>query len=168
MKNNKTISAIVAVGLNGEIGKGHEMLWRLPDDFKWFKDITTGHPMIMGRNTMMSLGKALPNRQNFVVSRKNEHILPGFEHCYSLEEAFEKAGEVDTDEIFIIGGANVYAQTMELADKVYYTRVHGVFEDANAFVNFNFDKNWKQTFLKQHGIDNKHPYAFDFEIWERV
>lgn len=168
MKNSKTIiSSIVAAGTHGEIGKDNEMLWRLPDDFKWFKDKTTGHPMIMGRNTMHSLGKALPNRQNIVVSSSNNNILPGFIHCYSLEEAFETAEQFDNEEIFIVGGATIYAQTMELVNKVYYTRVHSGFDDAAAFVDYKFGKHWKKTFTQHHVIDERHLYAFDFEIWEK-
>lgn len=141
-----TISLIVAVADNNVIGKDNKMLWHIPEDFKHFKAITLGKPCIMGRKTFESildhLGKPLPKRTSIVVSRS------GYEHdgamsATSLEEAIEKAKAETSDEIMVIGGSQIYALALPLADRIYLTRVHQEPEGDAHFPEFGAD--WKET-----------------------
>lgn len=121
------ISLVVAAADNHVIGKDNAMPWHIPEDFKHFKDVTMGKPCIMGRKTfesiLESLGKPLPGRVNIIVSRKNyQHA--GALTCKDLDEAIEQAAKTGSDEICIVGGAQIYAQAIALADKIYLTRVH--------------------------------------------
>lgn len=138
------ISIIAAIGKNRELGKGGKIPWHISEDFKRFKEITSGHPVIMGRKTWESLPfKPLPNRTNMVVTRDSSLSfargrlakLGGEKRvvvCSSLEQALEKAKEIEKSEIFIIGGGQIYAQALSLADKLYLTIVEGNF-DADTF-----------------------------------
>ena len=123
----KVISLVVAAADNNVIGLDNAMPWHIPEDFKHFKTLTIGKPCIMGRKTFESileqLGKPLPGRVNIVVSRKN-YQHGGALTCKDLDEAIDQASKVETDEICIVGGAQIYAQALDLADKIYLTRVH--------------------------------------------
>ncbi len=123
----KIVSLVVAAADNNVIGRDNAMPWHIPEDFKHFKTVTMGKPCIMGRKTFESilaqLGKPLPGRVNIVVSRKN-YQHDGTLTCKDLAEAIDQASKIDTDEICIIGGAQIYAQAIELADRIYLTRVH--------------------------------------------
>lgn len=116
------VSMVAAIGRNRELGKGNELVWRIPDDLRRFKALTTGHPVIMGRKTFESIGKPLPNRTNLVVSRSG----------LSLEDALKQAKELDKEEVFIIGGAQIYEQALPHADRLYLTLVDAAAE-ADAF-----------------------------------
>jgi dihydrofolate reductase len=152
------ISAVVAIAENNAIGKNNQLLWRLPNDLKHFKQITTGHTVIMGRKTYDSVGKPLPNRRNIVITRKKMEIA-GCEVVSSVEEALALcAGE---PEVFIVGGAEIYKLAMPVTNRIYLTIVHQVF-DADAYfppVNYN---EWTETEREDHGTDEKHaiPYSF--------
>lgn len=113
---------VVAMGEKNEIGFENQLLWHLPKDLKHFKDITSGHPVIMGRKTYESIGKALPNRTNIVVSRKKDWFEEGILIVGSLKEAIKFAKKID-EEVFIIGGGNIYEQTMDIVDKLEVTLV---------------------------------------------
>lgn len=123
----KIVSLVVAAADNNVIGRDNAMPWHIPEDFKHFKTVTMGKPCIMGRKTFESiltqLGKPLPGRVNIVVSRKN-YQHDGALTCKDLQEAIEQASKIDTDEICIVGGAQIYAQALDLADQIYLTRVH--------------------------------------------
>jgi len=129
--NAPRISTVVAIGSgglhNGVIGKGNELLWHIPDDLKRFKAITLGHPVIMGRKTFESivavLGKALPGRTNIVVTRDSSWAYPEVLVAHSLEEAIEKAKELDAEEIFIGGGGQIYQQALPYIDRLYLTLI---------------------------------------------
>ena len=118
------ISIIVAHSLNMAIGKANALLWHLPEDLKRFKKLTTGHPIIMGRKTYQSIGKPLPNRINVVVTRDTNLEIPGCTVVHSAVDAIEKAKEFDQEEIFIIGGAEIYKETLSLVDRLYVTVVN--------------------------------------------
>jgi len=105
------------------IGKDNTLMWRLPDDLKRFKKLTTGHPIIMGRKTHQSIGRPLPDRTNIVVTRDRNLEIPGCTMAHSMVEAIEKAKEIDQEEIFIIGGAEIYKKALSIADKLYVTKV---------------------------------------------
>jgi dihydrofolate reductase len=162
------ISAIAAVGKGLELGAGNDLLWHLPDDFSWFVQHTRGKPVIMGRKTMQSLGKPLKNRLNIVITRNPESFQEGFYGTDSLENALEYAKSQYNDEIFIIGGGEIYKQSLDLLDKLYITEVEGYFPEADTFFP-DFDKSlWKETFREHHPVDEKHQYAFDFVILEKI
>lgn len=143
------ISIIVAVGKNNcAIGKAGALLWRIPDDLKRFKTLTTGHPIIMGRKTFDSIGKALPNRTNIVVTRNTDVKPDGVVIAVSFEEALRLAqtlaqGDNKNPEIFIIGGGEIYRQALPLADKLYLTLVES---DAEGDVFF---PDWSKDFTKE-------------------
>lgn len=125
------ISIIAALGKNREIGKEGKLLWNIPEDLKRFKQLTMGHAIIMGRKTFESIGKPLPERTNIVLSRRNLDI-PEVLKASSIEETLAKAREIDREEIFIIGGAEIYAQTLPLADRLYLTLIEDQ-KEADAF-----------------------------------
>lgn len=163
MKNPK-ISLIVAYGKNREIGKDLEMLWKLPDDFKWFKEHTENHPVIMGRKTMESMAnKPLKNRSNIVVTSKEE-VPEGFIKARSIKDALEIARSLNQGEIFIIGGGEIYRQSMSFVEKMYITEVDGDFRDANVFFPKFKKEDWANIYTKVNPKDEKHKYEFVFSI----
>lgn len=161
------ISMIAAVGEHLELGAGNDLMWHLPDDFRWFVNHTKGHPVIMGRKTMESLGKPLKNRTNIVISRNADSIQEGFEYAPSLDVAIERALALDAQEIFIIGGGQIYAETMPLATRLYITRVKSTFPQADTFFPA-IDTGWQVVFQELHEIDEKHAHAFEFLILEKA
>lgn len=157
---------VVAMGEKNEIGSGNQLLWHLPKDLKHFKDLTSGHPIIMGRKTYESIGKALPNRTNIVVSRKKNWFQEGVLIVGSLKEAVKFAKKID-ENIFIIGGGNVYEQTMEIADRLEVTLVKANLEADTYFPKIN-EKIWKKTEEICHEKDDKNQYDFCFQTYEKV
>lgn len=152
------ISIVVAISENNAIGKDNKLLWHLPNDLKHFKEITTGHTVIIGRKTFDSVGKPLPNRRNIVISRKNIPII-GCEVVNSIKQAFELCK--DESEVFIVGGAEIYKQSIAFAHIIYLTIVHQIFEADTFFPEIN-KKQW--TEIKREDFDadhkNKIPYSF--------
>lgn len=126
------ISIIAVIGKNRELGKDNHLLWNIPSDLKRFREITKGHPVIMGRKTFQSIGHPLPNRTNIVISREKE--IPGVIVVHSLDEAIEKANSTPgVEEIFVIGGGSVYAQAIGRADRLYLTVVDAAAPGADTF-----------------------------------
>lgn len=119
------ISAVAAIGENRELGKNNQLLWRIPEDLKRFRAITRGHPIIMGRKTFESIGRPLPRRTNIIITRNADFKAEGCIIVGSVEEAIAKAKEFDNEEIFIIGGGEIYKQAMPMIDKLYLTVVKG-------------------------------------------
>jgi len=160
------ISLIAVLGKNNEIGKDNRLLCRLPSDLKRFKAITTGHTVIMGRKTFESLpGGALPNRRNIIISRNEQLTVKGAEVYSSLDYALLKC--ISEAEVFIIGGAQIYEQAFPVADKLYITRIHCTFPDADAFFPV-IDRNvWKETGRETFPADENNPYPFTFSEYER-
>jgi len=126
------ISIIVAHSRNMAIGKANALLWRLPEDLKRFKKLTTGHPIIMGRKTYQSINRPLSDRTNIVITRETNLEIPGCIVAHSAVEAIEKAKKLDQKEVFIIGGAAIYKETLSLADRLYVTIVD-IDADGDAF-----------------------------------
>ncbi len=158
------ISIIVAVAENGVIGGGNSLLWHISEDLRNFKRITSGHPVIMGRKTFESLGRPLPNRTNVVVSRTVAEI----EGCTvkgSLTGAVAMfpAGE----EVFIIGGAQIYAQALGIADRIYITRVNRSYEGDTSFPEWD-ESRWRLISREEFPRGEKYPYPFAFEEYERI
>ncbi|MEK7075276.1 MAG: dihydrofolate reductase [Patescibacteria group bacterium] len=129
------ISLIAAISENRVIGKDNDLIWKISKDKKRFRDITKGHPVIMGRNTYKSIGKALPNRFNIVITRNMDYTLPDAAVAHTLEEAIRLAKDsgVGSEEVFVIGGAQVYAEALPFADKIYITIVHKTAEGDTYF-----------------------------------
>ncbi len=155
------IALIVALDEQNAIGRGGDLLCHLPNDLKRFKQITTGHTVIMGRKTYESLPKgALPNRTNIVITSDHAENYPGCIVVRSVEEALThyKEGE----KIFVIGGGMLYRTTLSLADQLYITRIHHTFSDADTFFPGINTSEWKLIEKEPHEADEKHPYAYSF------
>jgi dihydrofolate reductase len=163
MTSEKPISIIVAVARNGAIGMNNGLLWHIPEDFKWFKRHTTGHPVIMGRRTWMSLPvKPLPGRRNVVITDNPADCFPGTTCVDSIEAA---VGQMDTgQENFIIGGAMVYREFLPLASKVYLTVVDRDYE-ADAWFPTLDPAEWKEVFNEAHPDADP---GYIFRIYERI
>ena len=163
------ISLIVAASTNNVIGKDNRLLWHLPSDMKYFKNTTWGMPVVMGRKTYEALaGEPLPGRFNFVITR-NKNWVPGNDKAKvapDLATALRMAEETDGKEIFVIGGGQIYAEAMSLADKIYMTRVHAVLEGDTWFPVID-EKVWELTDNRDFPVDEKHAFAYSFQIWER-
>lgn len=158
-----TLTLIAAIAENNALGKDNQMLWHLPDDFKRFKQLTSGHYIIMGRKTFESLPGMLPNRTHVVITRQQDYKAEGCIIVNSLEEALAACPQ--DDEVFIIGGGEIYKQSIGRANKLELTRVHGVAPEADAFFP-DFDENvWKLTEEVFHPKDEKHRFDFTFETW---
>jgi dihydrofolate reductase len=161
------ISIIVAYADNQIIGAGNELLWHLPDDMKNFRRITMGHYVIMGRKTWDSIGNPLPGRTNVVITRNKHLKIEDVLILHSLAEAIEYARKQEQDEIFIIGGGQIYNQALHLADKLYITRVYGSFEGDTFFPGIN-PENWITEFKSFHPIDERHEFAFELIVLSRI
>lgn len=155
------ISIIVAISQNGVIGRDNQLIWHLPDDLKYFKKLTTGHPIIMGRKTFESIGKPLPNRTSIVVTRNKDWQHDGLIVVNNIEEAIKVAKSIATDEAFIIGGAEIYRSSLHFVDKIYLTQLHANFEGDTYFTIPN-NAEWKEISRIPHLADEKHATAFDF------
>lgn len=141
------ISIIVAIATNGVIGGDNKLLWHISEDLKNFKRITLGHPMIMGRKTFESFPKALPNRQNIVITRNPAYTANGADVVLSLADALKVASP--KDEIFIIGGGDIYRQAMPLADKLYITHVDLSPQGDTTFPDISSDE-WREVLREPH------------------
>ena len=155
----KNISIIVAIAENFAIGKNNDLLFHLPNDLKRFKQITTGHSLIMGRNTLLSLPKwPLPKRRHIVITDKPYDSFPGCETVFSIEEAIEKVK--DESEAFVIGGGMIYRQFYPLAGKLYLTLVHQPFEADVFFPEIDFSK-WEEVSRKDL-FDEKNGFHYSY------
>ncbi|MEX5557608.1 dihydrofolate reductase [Pseudomonas rhodesiae] len=170
MKKTLPLSLIAALGENRVIGVDNRMPWHLPGDFKYFKATTLGKPIIMGRKTWDSLGRPLPGRLNIVVSRQTDLALEGAEVFPSLEAAVERAEawalEQGVDELMLIGGAQLYAQGLELADRLYLTRVALSPEGDAWFPEFDRSQ-WTLMSNAENAAEGDKP-AYNFEVWEKA
>lgn len=157
------ISLIAAVARNRAIGKDNKLIYWLPDDMKRFKALTTGHTIIMGRRTFESLPKgALPNRRNIVLSR-TRHDFTGCDAYSSLEEAIAHCAE--DEDIYVIGGEEVYRQAIGKADRLCLTEVDDTPDGADAF--FPDYSDWRETGRERHAKDERHAFNFDFVDYEK-
>jgi dihydrofolate reductase len=162
----RNISIIVAVAENNAIGKDNRLLWHLSGDLRRFKKLTTGHTLIMGRNTFLSLpGGPLPNRRHIVITDRKGETFPGCESACSIEEALKLAG--DREECFVIGGGMVYAQFLPIAGKLYLTRVHYTFEGDTYFPEIDFSQ-WKAVASEKVEAGEKNEYAHTFTEYVRI
>lgn len=160
------ISLIVAIAKNNAIGKNNQLLWKLSDDLKLFKQLTTGHTIIMGRKTFDSIKRPLPNRKNIVVSRNKNLQLDGVTVVGNLAEAIEQCKS--EEEVFVIGGAQLYKLAMHMADKLYMTVVNAHFDDADVFFPEIDMSAWKITEQKHFDKSEKNEFDFDFFVMKKI
>lgn len=156
---------IAAAGSNNELGKDNDLVWHLPNDFKRFKSLTTGHHIIMGRKTFESLPGILPNRPHVVISRNPNYKKEGVKVVQSLEEALALAQ--DDAQPFIIGGGMIYQLALPLAQCIELTRVHATFEADTYFPELPTDE-WTLEWREEHAADERHKFAFTYERWVRI
>lgn len=164
MKSEKKvlISIIASVGKNRELGKDNDLIWKIPEDLKYFKKVTLGHPVIMGEKTFCSIGRPLPGRTNIVLSRNKDFSCDGCTIARSMEEAIKAARRIESEEMFFIGGASVYKQAINLADKIYLTVID---DEKKADVFFPDYSKFKKS--KQVGGGNFKGISYKFMVFER-
>lgn len=151
------ISIIAAIGRNRELGKNNKLLWNIPEDMKHFRDLTSGHAVIMGRKTFESIGRPLPNRTNIVITRETDYRAPGCTVVHSLEQSLEKAKETEKEEIFVIGGGQIYEIAMPYVDKLYLTIVDADFEADAYFPEYT---DFKTVVSERKSQDEHYRYRF--------
>ncbi|MEH6956086.1 dihydrofolate reductase [Neobacillus drentensis] len=159
------ISFIVAMDENRVIGKNNQLPWRLPEDLKFFKKVTMGHPIAMGRKTHESIGRVLPGRENIVITRQKEYRREDCTVVYSVED-FVQYCKKQSDEIFVIGGAEIFNETFDYADRLYITLIHDEFAGDTYFPEFDVS-NWEMVSCEKGLKDNKNPYDYEFRIYNR-
>ena len=159
------VTLIAAAGENNELGKDKDLVWHLPDDFKRFKKLTTGHYIIMGRKTFETFPQLLPNRTHVIITRKKDYSPPGTIVVHSVDEAMEVAKE--DPQPFIIGGGEIYKLSLGKADAIELTRVHGTFDADTHFPEID-EKNWELIAKEEHPADERHKYSFTYLTYERA
>lgn len=157
---------IVAATTNNVIGKDNQLLWSLPKDMKFFKNTTWAMPVIMGRKTYESLGKPLSGRLNIVITRKTDWAPEGVKIVHSLQDGLSMAEAQDYQEAFIIGGGEIFAEGMRIADRIYLTRIDVVLEGDAYFPPID-PKVFDLISEENHTVDPKHAYSFHFQRWEK-
>ncbi len=155
------IKLIVAASKNGIIGDSNKLIWNLPSDLKRFKELTTGHPIVMGRKTYQSIGRPLPNRRNIIITRDNTFEVEGCEVVNSIEEALL----LTNNDCFIIGGGEIYKQTIPIAEQIYMTIIEEEFHGDTEFPELN--RSWYISKKEDFSKDEKNPYNYSFIFYER-
>lgn len=165
MKPQSNLSIIAAMSDNRAIGRDNQLPWRMPADLAHFKRLTMGKPIIMGRRTWESLPGLLPHRTHIVVTRDRDYLANGAEVVHSIDQAIELAGDVD--EVMVVGGANLYAQTIPLATRMYLTYVHEFIDGDTSFPDYE-EGEWREVSRERHAADERNPHAYSFVELERV
>jgi dihydrofolate reductase len=161
-------SFVVAAAENDAIGKDNSMLWHLPNDLKFLKNVTWGMPVLMGRKSFDALGnKPLNGRANIILTRNNDYKAEGAVVVNKLKDAMFFAKQNDFREIMVLGGGEIYKMLLPKATKIYLTRVHASFPEADAFFPSIDENKWKLTSKQDFDADEKHAYAYSFEVWEK-
>ncbi|NNF52484.1 MAG: dihydrofolate reductase [Gammaproteobacteria bacterium] len=161
------VSLVAALARNGTIGKDGDLPWRLPADLRAFKATTMGKPVIMGRKTWESIGRALPGRPNFVISRDSQLALAGATLCHSLSEALAEAAKLGADEAMVIGGAAIYAEALPVADTLILTVIQAEIEGDRVFPAFD-ETLWQVVQRELRPADEANAYAMEFLRLERL
>ena len=162
-------SFIVARANNRVIGKDNQLIWHMPHDLKFFKETTSGHYVLMGRKSYESMGKPLPNRLNVIITRNKDYAVEGALVVHSLEEALQLAEQQQQNEVFILGGGEIYRQALEkkLVDRIYLTEIKDTFEGDTYFPELN-EQDWKETHREEYQADHKNPHDYAFVTLEKV
>ncbi|MBM1108176.1 dihydrofolate reductase [Aurantibacter crassamenti] len=159
---------IAAAAENNALGKDNDLLWHLPDDFKRFKKLTTGHSIIMGRKTYESFPKPLPNRRHIIITR-DENYKVDFDECVVVNSLLEALELCKLESLsYIIGGGEIYSQAEKFSNKIELTRVHSTFEDADTYFPDIDYKKWNLIFEHHHPADARHKYAFTYLTYSRI
>lgn len=163
------LAIVVAKAENGVIGKDNALPWHLPEDLKYFKRVTMGRPIVMGRLTFESIGRPLPGRANIVITRQTDWQADGVQVAHSLEQAVVLAEKSERPDewVMIIGGANLYEQALPSCNRLYLTQVHAEV-DGDAFFPSLVDSEWKETDRESHQSDEKNPYDYSFLTLDRI
>jgi dihydrofolate reductase len=159
------ISFILAMDENRVIGKNNQLPWHLPGDLKFFKRVTMGHPIAMGRKTHESIGRVLPGRENIIITRQADFQSEGCTVLHSVEEFISYCQNQD-DEIFVIGGAEIFKATFAFADRLYITLIHEEFEGDTFFPEYP-EQEWELVSCENGIRDEKNPYDYEFRIYQR-
>lgn len=162
------LSLMAALSTNNVIGRNNDVPWRLSTDLKRLKAMTMGHHVIMGRKTYESVGKPLPGRTNVVITRQEGYAPEGVTVVHSLEDAVRVAAQAGESEAIILGGAEIYAQAMHRADRMYLTRVHAEVEGDTWFPDFDDVSEWRLTDAEHFDADEKNEHPFSFLTYERA
>ncbi|MBN8720343.1 MAG: dihydrofolate reductase [Sediminibacterium magnilacihabitans] len=161
------ISLVVAAAANNVIGRDNRLLWRLPNDLKFFRDTTWAMPVVMGRKTFESLsGKALKGRMNIVITRQSGWTAEGVSIAHDLDEAIALAAKANYEELFVIGGGEIYREAMNRADRIYLTRVYTEIAGDTFFPVID-EQQWELASEERMEADAKHAYAYSFQLWKR-
>lgn len=164
--NAAIISLLVAASENNVIGKNNQLPWHLPNDLKYFKNLTWGMPIVMGRKTFESIGKPLPGRKSIVITRNRDWRFDGVAVAHSIEDAVDHSKTYGVKEIFVIGGAHVFEAAFPLAGRLYLTRIHQHF-DGDVFLPSINQSEWRIVKSHHHAADEKNRYDHTYEVWER-
>lgn len=151
---------------NNIIGKDNDLVWHLPADLKFFKQTTKGHTLIMGRKTFESLANPLPHRDSWIVTRNKNYQREGITVFHSLESALQAGEDKGLESVFILGGGEIYRQSMNIADKMIITEVHHKFEGDTYFPEINTEM-WKEVSREEHKADDKNKYDYAFVQFEK-
>ncbi len=164
------ISLIAAIGKNNELGKKNDLVWKFPADQKFFREKTEGHAVIMGRKTFESIGRPLPKRRNIVITRDKTYLRHGVDVVHSLKEALASARTplAENNEIFIIGGAEIYKQAMDIADRLYITHIEAEDKKADTFFPEIIPIVWNEVSHEEYKTDEKHAFPYTFSVYEKL
>lgn len=158
------IIIIAAIGENFELAKDNEMLWQLPDDYNRFKSITLHYPVVMGRKSVDTMPDVLIDRMPIVITRNQDYQKEGVIVSHNIEDAISQASKYEKD-IFIIGGGEIYHLGLPYCQKMYLTRVHGNFPEANVFFPHFSTNDWELISTEKHATDSQHAFSFTYETW---
>lgn len=165
------VSVIVAAAENGVIGRGNALPWHLPEDLRYFRRVTMGKPLVMGRRTFESIGRPLPGRTNIVISRNPQFRAEGTRVVASLDDALQLARDIaladGVDELLVIGGAEIYAQAIPRADRLYLTLVHSAVEGDALLPPIDW-REWRETGRERHRGSGDNPHDYSFLVYERA
>ncbi|PGQ44231.1 MULTISPECIES: dihydrofolate reductase [Bacillus cereus group] len=158
------ISAMVAVGENNVIGKNNDIPWRLPNDWAYLRRITMGHSIILGRKNYESIGKSLDGRKNIILTKNKNYKAEGCHIAYSIEDALSKC---EGEEVFILGGEEIYQQFLPYTQKLYITKIHARFEGDRYFPEIDISL-WKEIYTEKGIQNDKNPYEYYFHVFEKI
>ena len=158
---------VVAAANNNVIGKDNQLVWHLPNDMKFFKNVTWGMPVLMGRKTFEALGKPLNGRKNFVLTRNRDWKADGVVTVGSLADAKLLVKEMDVKELMIIGGGEIYKMLLGETDRIYITRVDAE-PEGDAYFPAIDPKSWRLTSKDDHPADSRHAFNYSFQVWDRI
>jgi dihydrofolate reductase len=157
------ITIIAAAGENNSLGKDNDLVWHLPDDFKRFKELTSGNYILMGRKTYETFPKPLPNRKHLIITRQDNYQVP--ENCFVFDSISSALQSVDNADVWIIGGGEIYNQSMGIADRIELTRVNSEFEADTFFPEIGDE--WELVKEEYHTVDDRHKYDFTYLTYDR-